>query len=145
MDEDEVRNALGRHWAAADANDFDGEHDIYREDAVLEYPQSRERVRGRRNIQASRAAQPDARRFSVHRIIGGGNLWVTEFIVTYDGQPSFSVSIMEFANGRVARETQYFADNFAPGPTRAHLVERMDREREERNTLASIESGRTSR
>jgi SnoaL-like domain len=126
MDENGIRAALDRHWAAADANDFEGEHDIYREDAVLEYPQSGERIRGRRNIQASRAAQPNAKRFQVRRIVGSGDLWVSEFILTYDGQPSYSVSVMEFLDGRVARETQYFGDPFEPGPSRAHLVERME-------------------
>jgi ketosteroid isomerase-like protein len=54
MNETEVREALNRHWAASDANDFVVEHDIYREDALLEYPQSGERIRGRHNIQAAR-------------------------------------------------------------------------------------------
>jgi ketosteroid isomerase-like protein len=125
MDEHEIRQALNRHWTAADANDFDGEHDIYQEDAVLEYPQSSERIRGRRNIQASRVAQPSAKRFTVRRIVGSGDLWVTECVITYDGQPSYSVSVMEFVDGRVARETQYFGDPFEPGPSRAHLVEQM--------------------
>jgi len=125
MDENEIREALDRHWAASDANDFEVEHSIYREDAVLEYPQSGERIRGRSNIQASRAAQPSAKRFSVRRIVGAGHLWVTEFILTYDGKPSYTVSIMEFLDGKVARETQYFSEAFEPGPSRAHLVERM--------------------
>src|SRR5580700_926953 len=125
MDENEIREALNRHWAASDANDFDVEHDIYREDALLEYPQSGERIRGRRNIQSSRAAQPNRKRFTVRRIIGDGALWVTEFVLTYDGRPSYTVSIMEFLDGRVARETQYFADPFEPGPSRAHWVEQM--------------------
>jgi SnoaL-like protein len=125
MDENQIRAALDRHWAASDANDFDVEHDIYRDDAVLEYPQSGERIRGRHNIQASRAAQPNAKRFSVRRIIGSGSLWVSEFIIEYDGQPSFSVSVMEFLDGKVARETQYFGDPFEPGPSRAGWVERM--------------------
>ncbi len=125
MADSAIREALVRHWAAADANDFSGEHEIYRDDAVLEYPQSAERIRGRYNIQASRTAQPNAKRFAVHRIVGKGDLWVTEFILTYDGQPTYSVSIMEFVDDKVARETQYFGDPFEPGPTRAHLVERM--------------------
>ena len=33
-------------------------------------------------------------------------------IITYDGVPSYSVSIMEFANEQVVHETQYFADPF---------------------------------
>jgi SnoaL-like domain len=124
-DDATIRAALDRHWAASDANDFETEHDIYRDDAVLEYPQSGERIRSRRNIQASRTAQPNQKRFTVRRIIGAGDLWVTEFILTYDGVPSYTVSIMEFRDGKVARETQYFGDPFAPGPSRAQWVELM--------------------
>ena len=69
MEDREMRAALNRHWAASDANDFEAEHQIYREDAVLEYPQSGERIRGRRKIQSSRAAQPNRKRFTVRRII----------------------------------------------------------------------------
>ena len=47
MSDQEIRAVLDRHWAASDANDFEAEHSIYREDAVLEYPQSGERIRGR--------------------------------------------------------------------------------------------------
>ena len=125
MDENEIREALKGHWAASDANDFNLEHDIYRDDAVLEYPQSGERIRGRHNIEASRVAQPNSKRFTVRRIIGAGHLWVTEFILAYDGVPSYSVSVMEFLDGKVARATQYFGDPFEPGPSRTHLVERM--------------------
>lgn len=125
MENRKIRNALERHWAASDANDFEVEHQIYQEDAVLEYPQSGERIRGRRNIQASRAAQPSMKRFTVQRILGAGDLWVTEFVLAYDGQPSYSVSIMEFEGAKVAKETQYFSDAFEPGPSRAQWVERM--------------------
>jgi hypothetical protein len=118
---------LDRHWAASDANQFELEHEIYAEDAVLDYPQSGERIRGRKNIQASRAAQPSQKRFSVRRIVGAANLWVTEFVLFYDGKPSYSVSIMEFGNGKVIHETQYFGDPFEPGPSRAQWVERLDR------------------
>jgi hypothetical protein len=124
-DDSDIRAALEAHWAASDANQFEVEHQIYREEAVLEYPQSGERIRGRRNIQASRVAQPNAKRFTVRRIVGAGNLWVTEFILAYDGRPSYSVSVMEFLDGKVAREAQYFADAFEPGPSRAQWVERM--------------------
>ena len=126
MNEDPtIRAALDRHWAASDANDFETEHEIYHDDAVLEYPQSGERIRGRRNIQASRSAQPNKKRFTVRRVLGAGDLWVSEFILTYDSVPSYTVSIMEFEDGKVARETQYFGDAFEPGPSRARWVERM--------------------
>jgi ketosteroid isomerase-like protein len=125
--EKQIRAALDRHWAASDANDFEMEHLIYHEDAVLDYPQSGERTRGRSNIQNQRASQPSNKRFSIRRIIGSGELWVTEFILTYDGKPSYTVSIMEFKGDKVARETQYFADPFVAPAFRAKWVERMDK------------------
>lgn len=125
MDDRTVRLALERHWDASDASDFEIEHEIYRDDAVLEYPQSGERLCGRRNIQESRFVQPNKKRFNVCRIVGSGDLWVTEFVLTYDGVPTYAVSIMEFRDGQVARETQYFADAFDPAPSRAHLVQRV--------------------
>lgn len=126
MNDSEVRGALAAHWAASDVNDFDAEHRIYRSDAVLEYPQSGERIRGRDNIQASREAQPNAKRFTVRRIVGSGDLWISELIMTYDDHPYYVVSIAEFENGEIVRETQYFSDPFEPGPSRAQWVEQMD-------------------
>jgi ketosteroid isomerase-like protein len=121
-----IRAALDQHWAASDANDFETEHRIYLDDAVLEYPQSGELTRGRSNIQGQRASQPSNKRFSIRRIVGSGELWVTEFILTYDGKPSYTVSIMEFKGDKVSRETQYFADPFVAPAFRAKWVERMD-------------------
>lgn len=126
MDDPSARAALQRHWDASDAGDFEAEHAIYRADAMLDYPQSGERIRGRENIRESRSVQPNKKRFAVRRIIGSGDLWITELVLTYDGAPSYVVSIMEFSDGLVVHETQYFADPFEPGPSRAHLVERID-------------------
>jgi hypothetical protein len=126
LDDAGIRALLDSHWRASDANDFYAEHEIYHEDAVLEYPQSRERIRGRQKIRESREAQPNRKRFSVSRILGHGDIWTSEFILSYDGQPTYSVSIMEFTRGKVARETQYFGNPFPPGPSRAQWVERMD-------------------
>jgi len=118
-----IRAALDFHWAASDANDFAAEHEIYHDDAILEYPQSGERIRGRDNIRQSRAAQPSQKRFAVRRILGSENLWLTELTLSYDGVPSFVVSIMEFKSDKVARETQYFSEAFTRGPSRAQWVE----------------------
>ncbi|MBB3561227.1 hypothetical protein FHX06_002554 [Rhizobium sp. BK512] len=125
MKDQTVQERLERHWRASDASDFDAEHEIYHDDALLDYPQSGERIRGRHNIQQSRFVQPNKKRFTVRRIVGNGDLWVTEFTLTYDDVPSYVVSIMEFRDGLVAHETQYFADDFEPSPSRVHLTERM--------------------
>src|SRR6201987_5632462 len=109
MRDQQIRAALDQHWAASDANDFETEHRIYHDDAVLEYPQSGERIRGRLNIQITRSIQPNKKRFTVQRIIGGGDLWITELILSYDGKPSYTVSIMGFMGDNAAGETEYFA------------------------------------
>jgi hypothetical protein len=108
-----------RHWIGI------GLHEIYLEHAVLEYPQSGERIRGRRNIQITRANQPSKKRFAVWRVIGRGDLWITEYVLTYDGKPSYTVSIMEFSGDKVAWKTQYFADPFEASRWRAQWVERI--------------------
>ena len=126
MHDDDVRAALQRHWAASDANDFAAEHEIYADHAVLEYPQSRERIRGRQGIQASRMAQPNDKRFAVRRVLGTGALWISELVLSYDDRPFHVVSIMEFEGDRVVRETQYFGAPFEPGPSRAQWVELME-------------------
>jgi len=125
MGDQTMRAALERHWQASDAGEYEVEHEIYRQDAVLIYPQSGERIRGRANIRESRFLQPNKKRFTIRRIVGSGDLWVSEFILTYDGIPSYTVSIMEFRDGLVVNETQYFADRFSPGSSRAHLVEQV--------------------
>jgi hypothetical protein len=124
MDRDaETRARIEDHWAASERGDTDAEHAIYAADAILEYPQSGERFRGRATIQAQRGGHPADRHFAVRRITGRGDLWISECLITYDGEPTHSVSIMEFAGGFVARETQYFADPFPAAPWRASLAE----------------------
>jgi hypothetical protein len=130
MEESVIREALNVHWTASDANDFELEHQIYHENAVLEYPQSGERIRGLINIQASRSAQPNTKRFTVRRILGASDLWITELVIAYDGKPSYTVSIMEFKDGKVTKETQYFGDAFEPGASRAQWVETIKRDNE---------------
>ena len=123
MRDQEIREALNQHWTASNSGDFTVEHEIYHEDAVLDYPQSRERILGRHNIQISRTVQPNKKQFVVHRILGSGGLWITELVLTYDDQPFYTVSIMEFRNGKVVHETQYFADPFEAPAWRSQWVQ----------------------
>ena len=126
MQDREIRMALERHWAASAVGGQDAEHEIYKDDAVVEYPQSGERVHGRDNVQALRSQHPARPSgFVVRRIVGGGDLWVSEYVITYDGHSVNTVSIMEFQAGKVVRETQYFAEPFEAPAWRARWVERM--------------------
>jgi len=123
MNDASIRARLEQHWDASERGDADTEHAIYAEDAILDYPQSGERFRGRDRIQAQRGGHPAERHFTVLRIRGAGRLWVSECIITYDGVPTYSVSVMEFTGELVTHETQYFADPFAAPASRAALAE----------------------
>jgi ketosteroid isomerase-like protein len=122
MEDQGNRAALDRHWAASEAGDDDVEHEIYHDDAVLEYPQSGERIRGRDAIRTTRGLLPN-KHFAIRRVLGRGDFWVTEYVITYDEKASYTVSIMEFRDGKVFRETQYFGDPFEPWSGRARWVE----------------------
>jgi hypothetical protein len=122
---DSIRSAIDEHWRASESGDGVAEHAMYAEDAILDYPQSGERFRGRSTIAAQRGGHPAERHFTVVRITGEGGLWVSECIITYDSVPTHSVSIMEFDDGLVSHETQYFADPFEAPVSRAALAERM--------------------
>jgi hypothetical protein len=127
-EERKIRAALDRHWTASARDDLETEHDIYREDAICDYPQSGERIHGRRNLQALRGHHPaKPSGFEVLRLLGCGALWVTEYIINYTDGPVYTVSIMEFRDGKVAHETQYFAEPFESPTWRAQWVEQTRR------------------
>jgi hypothetical protein len=119
----DIRARIERHWEASERGDLDAEQEIYAADAILDYPQSGERFRGRSTIQAQRDGNPAERHFTVSRILGGGELWLSEVVITYDGVPTHSLSVMEITDGLVTHETQYFADPFPAAPRRASLAE----------------------
>ena len=119
----ETRVALERHWS--DITDQEVAHEIYHDDVVVEFPQSGERIRGRANLRAMREAYPAKVSCTIRESRGGGDLWVTELVITYDEKKRVNaVSIMEFRGGKVARETLYFGDPWEPPAWRAQWVER---------------------
>ena len=126
MEEGQIREALNAHWQASAAGDANAEHAIYADDAVCDYPQSGERIFGRKNLQALRSHHPGKPSgFKVRRMLGRDDLWITEYTITYHGRPAFTVSIMEFSNGKVVHETQYFADPFEAPAWRSQWVQKI--------------------
>jgi len=126
MQDETIREALNAHWQASAAGDLAAEHDIYDDDAVCDYPQSGERILGRTNLQALRSHHPGKPAgFDVRRIQGEGDLWVTEYSINYNGRLAYTVSIMEFCNGKVIHETQYFSDPFEAPSWRSQWVQQI--------------------
>src|SRR4029079_7665129 len=95
-------------------------HEMYHQDAVLEFPQSGERFEGVESFREWRSQYPAETSFDIGEIRGRGDVWVVELTVTYDGGPkNFGVSIQEFRDERIARETIYVAEVFGAPEWRA--------------------------
>jgi len=126
MQDEQIREALNRHWQASAAGDADAEHDIYDEHAICDYPQSGERILGRSNLQALRSNHPGKPPgFEVKRILGKGDRWITEYRITREGRPAYTVSVMEFRNGKVVHETKYFRGVFRSASAAKSVVQRV--------------------
>jgi hypothetical protein len=116
MDEQAVRGALQRYFDLSQAGQEEAAHDIYAADAVLELPQSGERFEGVAQFLPWRAQYPAKVRYELGRVRGGGDVWVAELTVSYDGgTPMFGVDVLEFTGGKVSRETIYVSEGF-PAP-----------------------------
>src|SRR5262245_8965526 len=101
------------HFELSRRGDRDRAHAIYHADAVLEFPQSGERFEGVPNFREWRSQYPAETKFELGEIRGDGDLWVMELTVSYDRGPrNFGVSILEYRDGRIARETIYVAEGF---------------------------------
>lgn len=119
MKESTLLAALRRHWEF-EATDTEISHEIYHDDAVLEFPQSQERFEGKENFIAWRKIYPASLRFRIRRLRGRGDFWVAENSISYDGGPwNYACSILEFRGDRVARETIYIAQGWEAPDWRA--------------------------
>ena len=119
----EIRTALDRHWEFTGI-DIDKSHEIYRDDVIVEFPQSGERISGKKNLYELRKNYPAKLGFKILRTRGEGTLWITEYIITYDGRPVSVACIMEFKDEKIAHETLYFGDPFEPPEWRSKWVEK---------------------
>jgi limonene-1,2-epoxide hydrolase len=125
MDE-ATTQAMLKQFYDTTVDDVTGASEIYADDAMLEFPQGRERIRGKANIIAFRSAYPANVTIEVHRIIGRQDLWVNELTLRYDGTPMNVVSIMEIRDGKIVHERNYYGEPWEPPAWRAQWVEPMD-------------------
>jgi hypothetical protein len=111
--------ALQRHWEySGKAEDI--AHEIYHDDAVLEFPQSGERFEGVDNFREWRRRYPAALKFHTRRITHRDDLVVVENLISYDGAPwMYAVNLLEFRGDSVAHERIYIMDGWEAAAWRA--------------------------
>ena len=128
MNQSTMVELIANHFAVAGKDEV-AAGEIFADDAIIEWPQSGERIRGKQHIIALHEAAPFVVSIAVRRTIGSGDLWVTETTIRYDGaRPTKAVFIMQFRDGKVVRETDYFGEPFDPPAYRSAWVELMTEE-----------------
>lgn len=129
MEEQGNRSVVEQLWQAMDRFDFEAAGDLLHEDYVCEWPQSRERIRGRDNFVAVNKNYPGRWRIAIQRLIASGNQVATEVTLSYDGQIARAVSFFELRDGKIVRETDYWPEPYEAPEWRAQWVEQMEQTR----------------
>jgi SnoaL-like domain len=106
--------------------DAERAHELRHEDYVMEMPQSGERIRGRQNMREFQEAYPNPPAMRLRRLIFEGHLWIMEGVSDYGGEIYHQIAIVELRDGKIWRETRYYAEPFEAPEWRAQWVERME-------------------
>jgi hypothetical protein len=123
MEERDVRDLFTRLFEHMSAEE---EHDLRHPDFVMEMPQSGERIVGRENMRKMQENYPGPPNIALRRVVGSGDVWVIEMRSDYDGRIYHAVGVVEFRDGKILRETRYYADPFDAPQWRAEWVESME-------------------
>ncbi|WP_168627678.1 MULTISPECIES: nuclear transport factor 2 family protein [unclassified Cryobacterium] len=128
MGSSENEAVVGRLIDCINARDTAVMDELFHDDAVMEWPQSGERVRGADNRRAIYSAFPQLPTITPRRIVSSGDLVVAEAHLDYDGPTYETVFIFEFRGGKIERETAYWSESFVAPDWRADWVEQLDQQ-----------------
>jgi hypothetical protein len=122
MEEREVRAIVDEMLTGLDP-EFG--YKVHHEQFTADMPQSGERL-NRENLRAMQQHYPDPPTFRLRRVVGAGDVWVVEALGDYSGKLYHMVMIAEFRDGRIWKETRYYAEPFEPPAWRARWVDRIE-------------------
>ena len=101
--------------------------ELFHDDAVMDWPQSGERIVGAANRRAIYGAFPALPTITPRRMVSEGDLVVAEASLDYGGpSPYKAVFIFEFRDGKIAKETAYWSEPFEAPDWRSQWVEKAD-------------------
>ena len=114
-------------WRLMATNDFHTVAGVLAPGFVLEWPQSRERIRGPERFARMNADYPAQGRwsFTVNRLVGNQSEAVSDVTVTDGVTTARAISFFNVTDGKITRLVEFWPEPYEPPPNRAHLVERM--------------------
>ncbi len=99
--------------------------ELFHDDAVMDWPQSGEKVVGADNRRGIYQSFPSLPTITPRRMVSDGDLVVAEAILDYGGPVKFkTVFIFELKDGKIAKETAYWSEPFEAPAWRAKWVEK---------------------
>lgn len=115
-------------WRLMQTNDLQSVKQVLADDLIVEWPQSKERIRGAENFARMNAEYPTDGpwRFRINQRVAGADRVVTQVSVTDGTQSAEPISFFTVANGKIVHLVEYWPEPFAPAENRRHLVEPMD-------------------
>ena len=125
MSEQDNRAVVERLWQLFDARDFEAAGELLHDDFVCEWPQSRERIRGRENCVAINQNYPGTWSIAIRRLIAEGDQVASEVVLTYAEQVVQAVSFFELRDGKIVRQVDYWPEPYPAPAGRAQWVEPM--------------------
>ncbi len=125
MSEQHNRTVVERLWQILDARDFEAAGALLHDDFVCEWPQTRERIRGRENYAAMNQNYPGTWSISIRRLIAEDDQVATEAVLTYGEEVVLAVSFFELRDGKILKQVDYWPEPYPAPADRAQWVEPM--------------------
>ncbi len=124
MDEQQAQHFLAELLSNLSAEqEYEIRHDKY----TMKMPQSGERIRRREKMRAFQEAYPHPPSIQLRRVVVRDGQWILEGVNDYGGgQVSNVVAIIELKDGKIFRDTRYYAESFEAPEWRAQWVEQME-------------------
>ena len=115
-------------WRLMATNDFPSVAAVLAQDFVLEWPQTRERIRGSERFARMNQEYPahGRWRFDINRLVGGDSEVVSDVTVSDGVRTDRAITFFSVAQGKVTRIVEFWPETSSPAPDRAHLAEPMD-------------------
>ena len=115
-------------WRLMATNDFASVKAVLADEFVLEWPQSKERIRGGDNFARMNTEYPahGRWRFRINRLIASGDVVVTQVSVTDGTQSAEPISFFTVVDGKITQLTEFWPEPYAAPQNRRHLTEPME-------------------
>lgn len=126
--EENAANLVQEFFRRMNTNDFNLAGEMLGDDYVLEWPQSKERIRGRDNFVTLNKEYPahGAWRFKINRIVGTATEAVSDVSITDGIQQARAITFSTVQDGKITRQVEFWPENYEAPENRKHLVERME-------------------